>query len=294
MHLQCLHKTSAECTCDQALYCQLFSRQSPWQGSLVWGFEMSPQLLVSIRSLCLFKRLYFIHWTSKLRYPGPHLAEHSLLPATCHLGESRCTNMFGFWCFVLQDLTLWLCIMHGFFINAHLTSQSVLQGSVRETGRGTCSQRWSDTSRWSLLRTQTAFLLRSPTETHMHTHTWLKARFKKTSGRRFSCQNMPFIIQSYSQLLFPDHTNTSSIYWTPLCTLTHSPTRSLLKKRSEEFIWVKIKVLADVTDTHGLPRWGFIGRQKILAHFCLFNMTNICKMHVCTYLTLSTESWLYI
>lgn len=47
---------------------------------------------------------------------------------------------------------------------AHLTSQSALQGSVTATGWGKCSQRWSDTSRWSLLRTHTTFRLRSPTK----------------------------------------------------------------------------------------------------------------------------------
>lgn len=56
---------------------------------------------------------------------------------------------------------MWVC-----FVNVHLSSQSGLQGSARATGWGKCSQRCSDTSRWSLLRTHTTLRLRSPTVTH--------------------------------------------------------------------------------------------------------------------------------
>ncbi len=67
----------------------------------------------------------------------------------------------------------------------YLSSQSVLQGSVVPPGRGRFSHLCSETTKWSLLRTHTAFRRRSPADKHTQmTWKWLLSAIKVFKDRK--------------------------------------------------------------------------------------------------------------
>lgn len=182
-------------------------------------------------------------------------------------------------------------------INAHLTSQSVLQGSVTATGRGKCSQRWSDTSRWSLLRTHTAFRLRSPAHTRKtKSRVQIRQHLADRSLAKIShffifnksdqlSDIQSFIIQPYGSMSVSDPTNTS-IYWIR-CALwpTGSLTRLFLKQKFEGLRRVKGQAKGKVSgDVIGRGHTGVAGRgvyrNRGWVQRCIQRCVSDAKIHI--------------
>lgn len=156
------HTSFKNLTSDQGEYSQPPGLQSPWQLSLLLGLTWPLQKRSSTFWVLPSAWLILAQYISRIRYPRPHWAVHSLLRATCHLHQE-----WGYIKMILTKLKnlvvdLKRVVLTG---NTNLSSHSVLQASVRAAGLGVPWHLWSDTTTLSDSLLQRIFRLRSPIKT---------------------------------------------------------------------------------------------------------------------------------